>query len=383
MSEPIFEVPEYQALRFLRFGNEVNLVDLFKEHWRASVPELVIGDTAQELAVAQAFATMEGRLVMALRMVPAEVNLQSMELLVLVPHEGRRAYGKAGFTVTVNPAEGERPIPAGTIVRYRNTTLGQTIDFQTTEDLEILGGASYGEVGIEALEIGEEANGVLKGTGLALESPLIYVEAVHVTEETRAGEGPESQESFETRSAALRARIATTLVTPSGFLGDVMSRPEVGRARVLDMYDPATGLQDQAGFVTVVATDSTGEPLREADRLALEKDLQAQALASLSISVVNPDYTEVTLNVEIEANRPGDDPEAVRAQVEAALRSWLSPANWDWDSSLDDYDVAIVAGRVQGVTDILSITPKTISLPGVAPLTRVGALNVTVNNGGA
>ena len=146
-------------------------------------------------------------------------------------------------------------------------------------------------------------------------------------------------------------------------------------------YDPVAEEFSQPGFVTVVATDPAGEPLREVDRAALEKDLQAQALASLSVAVVDANYTDVTLNVSIEAKRAGDDPEAVRAGGEAALREWLSPANWDWDSSLDDYDVAIVAGRVQGVTDILSIEPKSITLPGVAPLTRVGALNVTVNGG--
>lgn len=381
MSEPVWEVPEYQALRFLRFGNEVNLVDLFRENWRSSIPELTVGDTQQELAVAQAFATMEGRLVLALRMVPAEVNLQSMELLGLTPHEGRRAYGKAAFWVHENPAEGERVVSAGTVVRYRNVELGQTFDFVTTEELSILGGANYGEVGIQAVEIGTEANDIVKGSTLVLEDPLIFVDAVQVAETTRAGEEPESQESFEGRSAALRARIATTLVTPSGFLGDVLSREVVGRARILDLYDPVAGEFDQPGFVTVVATDPTGEPLREVDRAALEKDLQAQALASLSVAVVDADYTDVTLNVSIEAKRAGDDPEAVRAAVEAALREWLSPANWDWDSSLDDYDVAIVAGRVQGVTDILSIEPKSIALPGVAPLTRVGALNVTVNGG--
>jgi hypothetical protein len=179
------------------------------------------------------------------------------------------------------------------------------------------------------------------------------------------------------RASAVLARQASTLVLPEHFAYAALSRPEVGRAKVLDLYNPATAPASAPGHVTVAVTDAAGAVLSAGQRAAIEADLRAGALASLSVHAISPTYTTVNLAVTVRASF-GADPVAVKAAVEAAIWAWLSPATWDWSASVGQFALAAVVAAVPGVAEVQTV-PASVALSGAAPLPTAGTITATVN----
>lgn len=85
-------------------------------------------------------------------------------------------------------------IPAGTRV-----TSGDSLYFQTTENLEIPAGELMGEVGAECKEIGTKGNGYEVGELRIIVDPVAYVDSVENISATEGGSDLESDENLADR----------------------------------------------------------------------------------------------------------------------------------------------------------------------------------------
>jgi hypothetical protein len=234
-----------------------------------------------------------------------------------------------------------------------------------------------GQVDVYAEFLGTVGNLTPSGVTLDMVDSLPFVESVKTATVLLGGAGPEDDRAFQGRASATLARLTSTLVLPESFQFAAASRPEVGRAQVFDLYDPATpDLTPAVGHVTVAVAGPDGTPLAPADAAEIGAWMTNQALASLQVHVIDPTYTTVDLDVTVKPSY-GFNTAQVQASVEAVLRDWLDPRTWDWNPVIGQY--AIVA-KVAGSAGVAEVTaaPANIPLAGKAPLPTVGTITVNV-----
>lgn len=369
------DVPEYQHLELLEYGTEPDFVAAAVAALRVAMPEWIprVGNT--EVALLEGFALLLGPELMSIRMVEVAVTERLMGLYGASRDPGAPARGRAKFEVT-----GSAPIqiiPAGTVLRYTIDRTGETVDLSTVDELRILTSETRtGEVSVVSLDLGETPNGTPEGTSLEVVGSMMFVEAVETVGVLSGGAGAEGDSSFMSRASGILARQSSTLVLPESFQYAAASRPEVGRARVLDLLNPAAPGVATPGHVSVAVADLDGAPLSSGEKTAISNNLAEQALASLAIHVIDPTYTPITISASVRA-AVGADRGVVKASAEAALKAWLSPATWPWASTVGKFAIASRLAAVYGVAEVLTV-PETISLPGLAPLPGAVTATVTV-----
>ena len=358
-------------------GQEVNITQNAVAHLKTMLPEASVSPASTEAHLIESLAIMIGPIMSAHQVLPSRVVDHLMTLYGLERYPGYRAEGKV--RVTVNPTASEVRISAGTVLRHYLASSNELREYRTVEDLLILPAESItGEVRVEATSVGTEHNGLPVGASLdAVDSYFIDVDRFEISETPRGGEGPESNESWWERSRAQLERQVSTLVVPDQFRSAALTRGEVNRAYVLDLYNPAAPTVEAPGHVTLAVTDSEGLPLTPSERPALEKWLQAQAMASLQVHVIDATYTTINPTVVVEAV-PGATRSVVEAAVRDQLARWLSPTTWEWWPEITPYDYVSALDDVAGVARVITV-PSEVTLTGKAPLPKLGTVTVTVN----
>ncbi|WP_427017885.1 baseplate J/gp47 family protein [Pseudarthrobacter sp. P1] len=375
MTDQPIDAPEYENLRLLRYGTEPDLVAAAVTYAQAALPQWQPRAGNTEMVLLESMALILGVNVLAVQMLPGQVVEQLMTLYGVARDQGSPAKGRVRFTVTNgNPIQ---TIPAGTRLRYTLETTGETVDFLTTEPLQLITSETLvGEVNIVAAVPGVQANGLPSGMTVDVVGVLPFIETVVLATAVSQGTGVESDVSFHSRAAALLSRLTTTLVLPEHFQYAAIADPVVGRARVLNLFDPASPEATAPGHVTVAVTDAAGDPLEAPASTALAAALKAQALASLQVHVIDPAYTTVDAAVTVRA-AAGFTAVQVQASVTAALTAWLDPTRWDWAPVVGQYAMVAKIAAAPGVAEVTT-APANIPLPGAAPLPRPGTFTVTV-----
>jgi len=375
LTEQLPDAPNYERLELLEFGNERDLTAAAIEYAQAALPEWEAREGNTEVVLIESLAMMLGVEVLAIQMLPERLLELLMGLYGVTRDQGSTATGRATFEVTSsNPTQ---VIPSGTTLRYQLEPTGETIDVVTAETLSIITSESTtGSVEVIAVEAGTAPNGVPAGATVHVVDNLTFVNRAYLSTGLTGGSGVEEDEAFYARAAASLARLNSTLTLAPQFQYAALSQPGIGRAKVFDRYNPATGATGAAGHVTLAIADPQGQPLPADDGTALANWLAAQALASLQVHVIDPTYTAVDLAVTIVANA-GTNHAQVEAATVAALEAWLSPATWDWSPEVAEYAVVSIISDVPGVAAVLGV-PDTIALPGKAPLPTAGTISVTV-----
>ena len=368
-------IPEIENLSLLEYGGEQDLVNTAVAHAQVALPEWQPRESNTELVLLESLALILGVEALALQVLPSQIVEQLMGLYGVARHNGYLAEGQARFQVSSSAPL--QSIPAGTRLRYTLEDTDETVDFLTIEQVEIVTQESlFGTARIEAEESGIESNGIPEGAVLEVVDPLTFVDEVTVSMATSGGEGEEEDEDFQARAAAVLSRLNSTLVIPDNFTDSVLSDPRVERAITLDLFDPAGSPKSPvAGHVTVAVVGDLGDPLSAEVMESIREDLEAQALASLSIHVIPPTITTVSITCTVR-RAPGYLASAATAEIQAGLADWLNPTTWDWSPTVDANAIIGKLYEFPAVRAVVSTNP-TINLPGDAPLPRLGT--VTVN----
>ncbi|AIZ01721.1 baseplate J-like protein [Arthrobacter phage vB_ArtM-ArV1] len=376
MADVSKDVPEYEALNLLNYGTEPDLVAAATAYAMAALPEWQPRAGNTEMVLIESLAVMLGPEIMAIQMLPGQIVEQLMKLYGVARSEGAPVIGRAKFTVTNSSPT--QIIPAGTRLRLPIPGTGETVDFLTQDELQIITSeAATGEVNIYAEYLGPVGNATPNASPLEVVDTLPFVESVATVGALSGGAGPEPDYEFQGRASATLARLTSTLVLPESFQYAAASRPEVGRAKVFDLYNPAAPLVNPAvGYVTVALAGHNGEVLPGTVTADIANWLAGQALSSLKVTVIDPTYTTVNLTVSVKAS-VGFTVAQVQASVTAALADWLNAKTWDWNPVVGQFAIAAKVGAAAGVAEVTSV-PANINLTGKAPLPILGTVTVNV-----
>jgi uncharacterized phage protein gp47/JayE len=370
------DIPEIETLNLLAFGDEPALVSAGLTRMQNSLPEWEPREGNTEVVLLEGLAVMLGPLIMSMQIAPQEMMEQLMALYGVTRDPGTTA--SVNLEIRVSPSASEKVIPAGTRFRIDADGMGNTVDVLSIDALTINAADTMGVVRARAEEIGEMLNGLAIGSVVEVVDALPFAEAVNTADAVTPGTGVESDTSFIARASAILARQTSTLVLAEHFQYAVASRADVGRARVLNNYNPdaADPSIEAPGHVTVAATDIIGGALPPETMEEIEGNLAGQSLASLTIHVIAPTYTEVDLAVTVRKT-PLATEEEVQASVDAVLRAALNPLSWDWAPTVSSYRLVSVLSRASGVAEVVTV-PADIDLPGAAPMPVVDSITVTV-----
>jgi hypothetical protein len=138
--------------------------------------------------------------------------------------------------------------------------------------------------------------------------------------------------------------------------------------------------QALAGYVTVAVYGPAG-PVTATDKAALQATLDAQALANLNTRVVDATVNAVNVTVHVLA-AAGFSAAQITSDVQAAVAALLTPAAWDWDTTLRRNVLISAIGSLPSVAyvETLDVPAADVTLAGVAPLVSLAApATVTVD----
>lgn len=164
------------------------------------------------------------------------------------------------------------------------------------------------------------------------------------------------------------------------------------------LYDPNTF--NYPRNVTVVPVDTNGVTVNSAISQQLVTYLESRREVNFTVQAITPSYVPIDVQYSVYV-APTYTSATVQNNINAALRSYLSPANWAggantppyWDGSSTTVrvmDVAAVIGAVDGVYSVVSAQIRTsyptggsyagtdIALNGIAPFPIANTLTGTI-----
>lgn len=312
----------------------------------------------------------------------------------IAPLEATNATGSATFTVADSTGH---TIPAGTAVAVP-TSGGELVAFETKEELIIPATKTTGSVAIVAIEPGSEGTELgTPGVELTMLDQLASVVKITLNAATGGGQDAEEDETYLSRLVSELRLMAPRPILPNDFAELARFIPGVHRALALNGYDPADGLFTHERTVALVTIDINGAECNAAIKKQVEEFLLSKREVNFIIKMISATYTEI--GVEFEINKwPEWNAEDVHNRVIEALNNYLSPAVWGLPPFGDQAlwytrekvllkDIIAVIGSVSGVEDVLKVKLKKvaeaaaeadITLPGVAPLPKLGTMTGTV-----
>lgn len=285
-------------------------------------------------------------------------------------------------------------IPAGTQVAIEASG-DESIGFETTEEVTIPPESTKAEVPLQAIEPGEDGNGLTADPQLI--DALSYVSSITLEGETTSGGVDEEEEDdYLDRLVETLRLLSLSLIVADDFEIDARAVSGIARCKAIEAYN-AEAEEEEALAVSVFPIDENGEALSEAVKEELAERQQAKIPSGTVLYVADPTYTEidVTATVTIQS---GFDPATVLAAVQERLEAYLDPANWGtpsqgdesgsgWDNRTTVYYFELVSeiDRVAGVDRVASLKvakheealgEADVELPGKVPLTQPGTLSV-------
>lgn len=306
------------------------------------------------------------------------------------------AKARADTTWTMRDDAGYGPIPAGTLVSVEGVL------FETTDEVSVPSGTTVQTpVGIQALDFGAGASGLgLAGTEVVLEESFEYVAGIALNGATSGGQDAEDTDVYLPRLRELLQIMSPKPILARDLATLAKTVAGVERATAIDLYDADAGLSNQPGHATVAVVDAVGGQVPTATKTAISDLLTGpeDRLLNSVIHIVDPDWNDVDITATAIAY-PGFDVGVVEAAAEGALADFVDPSLWgqpstgetrDWVNKalVSLYDVAGALDRVEGLDRVTDIdlglnggaqATADLALPGIAPLTRPGVINVTVS----
>lgn len=319
----------------------------------------------------------------ASRMFPAAFREFGTTLVGIAYEGGAAASTTVTFTLTDTAGH---TIPAGTEIDIDGFA------FRTDADAVVapLADTAAG-VNVVATENGAAQNALI-GSVVTPISALAFVESITVDALTSGGADPEDDLDYQDRLARELQLRAKTLVTTRDFEVEALSDPGVGRA---------VAIADSARHITVILTDSAGEPVGTPVKDRLVEIFANYRQVNTVVTIVDATYTTVNVTWAVKAY-PGFDLADLEDRINATLTDLLSPASWGKPKNFGDpgtlawYNEPVVrrlklvdvVGDVEGVDYVTTMTITgsagtvdgngDLTMPGSVALPRPGTIAGTV-----
>lgn len=356
-------------------------------------------------------ANLEAWLVESLAQVASELRT----LITLVPESIFRYYGAtvlglppidavaAGGTTTWTALDtAGYAVPAGTLLAITPPASYDSYAFETTDDFTFpFGQTVVANVAIRAIDPGAAASG-LTGTVQPLDQ-LDFISTITLNGATSGGQDAETDDAYLARLSDLLTLLAPRPILPKDFALLAQANPSVARATAIDGYNASTSTANVPRCVTVVLVDDAGNAVPAQVKSDVLASLQAQREVNFLVFVADPTYTTIDVQFTVTCYA-GNDPTTVANAVIAQLQSYLSPGQWGapefgdpgstlaWinDTHVWYLEVSEQINRVDGVHRVVTLQTRIaggtfgttdITMPGVAPLPRPGAITGTATVG--
>jgi hypothetical protein len=221
-------------------------------------------------------------------------------------------------------------IPAGTQVAIAATG-DQSVGFKTAEDATIAPGGETTTIFIEAVEPGEEGNG-LEGTPSLIDA-LAFVKSITVLAPTSGGVDEEDEDAYLNRLVETLQLLSLSLIIARDFEIDARAVAGIDRAKAIEAYNAAES-KEEALAVSVFPVDADGAKLSAGVKEILQERQQAKVPSGVDVHVADPSYTPIIVVAKVSVDT-GFDPATVTAAGESVLSAYLSPAEWGKPQSGD------------------------------------------------
>jgi hypothetical protein len=226
--------------------------------------------------------------------------------------------------------------------------LDSVAGFESYQDVIIPAGNTTAVVPIAATTAGIAGNG-LGNTSAILNQSFDWVSTVSIVTPSSSGVDAEDPDAYVTRLTNEIQLMAPRPITAMDYGTFVQSfqptvgtdQQEVGRATALDGYDPnyLTDGGTQFGnerMITICVTDSSGNALNTDTMAAIQAWIQTYREINFIVNVIPPTYVPIYAQVSVARNTQYTAA-AVQANIQSALVTLLSPANWGFPQ---DYGLA-------------------------------------------
>jgi uncharacterized phage protein gp47/JayE len=338
-----------------------------------------------------------------LNQLPGYVLELLLRLFGLTRDPGQTARTSVTFAVALSASD--TLIGAGALVVLVPADGTSPVTFATTEDVTVPAGTRFATVPATATSIGADVNGTPAGTRLQVLSALTAVDGAVLASEVTGGTAREDSAAFLSRGTPRLSRLVETLVRPEHFTAAALETPGVTRALALDFYNgdigstPGNGGGPPGtvrGHITVAVAGAHGSHLDITDLEDLRASLQSRTFVLITAHAVNADIISLDVAATI-VPVTGYNAGEVQANVTTALTAYLSPDAAAWGGVIYVNELISLIDGVVGVERVVSIdylgpagqtstqsgsSPATpvgdYTLPGIAPLPRLGTATVTV-----
>ena len=271
-------------------------------------------------------------------------------------------YATGEITITGTPAT---EIPKGSAFSTASINGEPAVEFITTETVTIEAGGTV-KAEVQAVEAGTIGN-VSAGTIILKANQITGISDVTNEEDITGGTEEESTESLQSRIMDYDASQGVSFVgSESDYKRWAMEVNGIGSAVII----PAT---DDSGLITIVLTDSNGDPANETLREAvynhiMRPDAPEERLAPINggnIQVIAPDTIEITIAVTIETDGAVSI-STIKESILATLKEYLVEATQDEEVRYTR--IGSIIARTAGVEDYKDL------------LVNGGTANIAINN---
>jgi hypothetical protein len=352
-----------------------------------------------EVALLEQIAVVVAELVVAINRLPGATVATVLRLMNIIPGSGTPSTATmtmtfidgAGYTVP-NGSTFSLTLPSGVALF---NTVGNAVAAPATSPA-----VSTVTIPITCTVNASAPNGVVGGTALTSVQTSYSLNTSVLATTTAGGTDPESNSSWLSRGAAVLQSLSATIVTSDQFTTSAVQylpqgSPYGSRAMTTDNWNSATS-SSAPGYVTVSVMGSGGVTIPSGTKTALQADLSANAVAGLSISVVDATINTVNITYSAVADS-GYTTSQVEANVVSALQgdpnqggAGLIPDLWSsgtnpWNSIIRYNSIISVIAQAQGVAYVSALTvagaTTDVTMSGIAPLALLGTVTPTITGG--
>lgn len=347
---------------------------------RLDIPELEIREGATEIMLVEALALETSEAVVAINRLPGAVIETLLHLAGVDKDYGAPAFATA--TITLGDTLGHF-IPGGTRF-YLPLAGGASVTFLVEPPgLTVAVGLDTGVLNLVSATNTATANGMPIGSTLVPADPLPFIERVELATAVADGRSAETDNDWRNRGVARLSRLSDALVIPRHFEAAALERAEVGRALVLDNYNPPVGPTpgDNPGHVTVAVLGDDGTALSGPAKTAIEAALEERAAAMLDVHIIDITIQPIDTVATVVA-LPGFDHAVVEQSVKDAIEAYFDPLTWTYGQTIYHNEMVALIDRVPGVDRVVTVTVEAsagdVALSSASSVPNADVMTITV-----